>query len=48
MAKKKHKAKKKSKSKERVVNIVDAYHENDPRLKGEKEEKLPTKFYEEE
>ena len=28
--------------------IIDAYHENDPRLRGEKEEKLPKKFYEEE
>ena len=28
--------------------IVDAYHENDPRLRGEKEKKLPKKFYEEE
>ena len=40
MAKKKNRKRKKKKTK-----IVDAYHENDPRLRGEKEEKLPKKFY---
>ena len=33
--------KKVSKSEEKVVNLVDAYHEDDPRLRGEKEKKLP-------
>jgi polyphosphate kinase 2 len=36
------------KSKKKVTSKVDAYHENDPRLRGEKEEKLPSKLYEEE
>ena len=40
----------KSKKKDAKDNkdIVDAYHENDPRLRGEKEEKLDKKFYEKE
>jgi len=36
------------KSKKKITSKVDAYHENDPRLRGEKEEKLPRKLYEEE
>lgn len=46
MAKKKNI--KSTKSRKKIINIVDAYHENDPRLRGEKEEKLPIKFYEKE
>jgi polyphosphate kinase len=37
-----------TKSKKEIIKKVDAYHENDPRLRGEKEEKLPKKFYEKE
>ena len=40
--------KKTNKHEKKITKKVDAYHENDPRLKGEKEEKLPTKFYEKE
>ncbi len=40
--------KKTTKSKENIINKVDAYHESDPRLRGEKEEKLPKKYYEKE
>jgi polyphosphate kinase len=40
--------KKTGKPRKTISNIVDAYHENDPRLRGEKEEKLPKKFYEKE
>lgn len=40
--------KKTTKDKKKKTLLVDAYHENDPRLRGEKEEKLPSKFYEEE
>jgi polyphosphate kinase 2 len=40
--------KKTTKHKEKITQKVDAYHENDPRLRGEKEEKLPSKFYEDE
>lgn len=43
MTKKKH-----SKHKKKTTEILDAYHENDPRLRGEKEENLPKKYYEEE
>ncbi len=39
---------KKKTTKQKVTAIVDAYHEDDPRLRGEKEEKLSKKFYEEE
>ena len=31
----------KAKKKKKDTHIVDAYHENDPRLRGEKEKKLP-------
>lgn len=41
-------ARKKTDSKKKTANKVDAYHENDPRLRGEQEEKLPKKFYEQE
>lgn len=34
--------------KDKITNLVDAYHEDDPRLRGEKEEKLPKKYYEKE
>jgi len=40
--------KKTTKSKKEIIKKVDAYHENDPRLRGEKEGKLPKKFYEKE
>jgi polyphosphate kinase 2 len=40
--------KKASKPREKVINLVDAYHEDDPRLRGKKEEKLSKKFYEKE
>ena len=40
--------KKSSKARKESVLKVDAYHENDPRLRGEKEKKLPKKFYEKE
>lgn len=40
--------KKVTRAKESIVNLVDAYHEDDPRLRGEKEEQLPKKFYEKE
>lgn len=40
--------KKTTKNEEKITGIVDAYHESDPRLRGEKEKKLPSKFYEEE
>jgi polyphosphate kinase 2 len=47
--KKASRAKKKTTNSERkTAKISDAYHENDPRLRGEKEKKLPTKFYDEE
>ena len=48
--KKTSKAKKKDKEadEKKPPQIVDAYHENDPRLRGEKEKKLPKKLYEEE
>jgi polyphosphate kinase 2 len=47
--KKTTKAKKKTtNSEKKTAKTVDAYHENDPRLRGEKEKKLPTKFYNEE
>ena len=35
-------------AKKKTTKLVDAYHENDPRLRGEPEEKLPKKFYEDE
>ena len=38
----------KKRNKKKITTIVDAYHENDPRLRGEKEKKLPKKYYEEE
>ncbi|NKB39147.1 MAG: polyphosphate kinase 2 [Gammaproteobacteria bacterium] len=44
----KKKTGKTKKSSERKVDIVDAYHEDDPRLRGEKEKALPKKYYEEE
>lgn len=37
-----------SKPRGKIINLVDAYHEDDPRLRGEKEEKLSKKFYEKE
>ncbi|MFT5395213.1 MAG: polyphosphate kinase 2 [Gammaproteobacteria bacterium] len=40
--------KKTTKHKKKVTTKVDAYHEDDPRLRGEKEEKLSKKLYEEE
>lgn len=40
--------KKTTKHKQKVTTKVDAYHEDDPRLRGEKEEKLSKKYYEEE
>ncbi len=40
--------KKTTKRKTKIVQKVDAYHESDPRLRGEKEEKLPKEFYEKE
>jgi polyphosphate kinase 2 len=43
MAKKKTK-----KDNKKTAAIMDAYHENDPRLRGEKEEKLSNEFYEKE
>jgi polyphosphate kinase len=47
--KKTTKAKKEtSNSEKNIAKAIDAYHENDPRLRGEKEKKLPTKFYNEE
>ena len=50
MAKKKttQSRKKTAKPRKKIITKVDAYHENDPRLRGEKEKKLPTKLYEEE
>ena len=38
--------KKNTQHKKKATAIVDAYHESDPRLRGEKEEKLPRKYYE--
>jgi len=38
--------KKNNKHGKKITTIVDAYHESDPRLRGEKEEKLPSKYYE--
>jgi polyphosphate kinase len=47
--KKTTRAKKKTgNSEKKIAKTVDAYHEHDPRLRGEKEKKLPTKFYNEE
>ena len=40
--------KKTSKPKKQIARKVDAYHEDDPRLRGEKEKKLSKKFYEKE
>jgi len=40
--------KKTTKHKNKVTTKVDAYHEDDPRLRGEKEEKLSKKYYEKE
>ncbi len=40
--------KKTTKHKKKIPTKVDAYHEDDPRLRGEKEEKLSKKLYEEE
>ncbi|MFT5133056.1 MAG: polyphosphate kinase 2 [Gammaproteobacteria bacterium] len=37
-----------TKSSKDITSKVDAYHENDPRLRGEKEKKLPKKVYEKE
>ncbi len=42
------KNKKPKKSKNKIITPVDAYHEHDPRLRGEPEAKLPKKFYEKE
>ena len=38
----------KQKQKQKIAVKVDAYHEHDPRLRGEKEEKLSNSFYEKE
>lgn len=38
----------KRKHKKKIAEKVDAYHESDPRLRGEKEEKLSNKLYEKE
>ncbi|NNE37646.1 MAG: hypothetical protein HKN08_05015, partial [Gammaproteobacteria bacterium] len=46
-ADKKKKARKKTKE-NNPPKIMDAYHENDPRLRGVKEKKLPGKYYEKE
>ena len=50
MAKKKttKNKKKTTKNKKKTAVIVDAYHEHDPRLRGEKEEKMSNKLYEKE
>jgi polyphosphate kinase 2 len=37
-----------AKVKKKSAEIMDAYHENDPRLRGEKEAKLQKKYYEKE
>ena len=39
------KKKETKKKKKKAVKTVDAYHEDDPRLRGEKEEPLSNKFY---
>ncbi|MEM7027505.1 MAG: polyphosphate kinase 2, partial [Pseudomonadota bacterium] len=48
MAKKKTTVRNKASVRKKTVVPVDAYHESDPRLRGEPEEKLPKKYYEEE
>lgn len=42
------KNKKPKSKKQKTEEVADSYTENDPRLRGEKEEKLPKKFYEKE
>ena len=41
-------SKKSGKSQEKSVQVIDAYHESDPRLRGEKEKKLPKDLYDKE
>jgi polyphosphate kinase len=40
--------KNKTKTEKKYTPVIDAYHESDPRLRGEKEKKLPEKYYEKE